>query len=439
MHVGAKQPPPAPPFDKSLFTCPDNSTLFSKSSLRRSNIVRLPDEEISKTFDVVLDELKEKLAKIKGCAADYINNFDTVLHKPNIPTTSSASKEDPSSSKTLIKIKSSLKPTKRNQADSFSSSTSSSRSSSSSSTCNDSNCSDSFCNMRKSVEMNKTERQASNETKEKENTKAEKLNAENEVPQRESTMRKSFVNELDSRYNIIESRAWIDSSNTSSSSLDQFNQSNRKILKQTEAKKSKQDQFKLELLNDYEDDVTDDGGAGLEDFKPTNQTITTNILPSSSLSSHRLNKYNTVRSIKMRSFSVVSPMASNIGESNLSSNGSSNQTTATSSSMSSSQTFSSKVAEFSTQNLFKTIKGESGLAKKKSHTMSRACLLIETEEKEKRLFDFFNDDHQVTESPKKSGIIRNEFKATRRARGRTVGADCSEINLRCKSEGKFDL
>ena len=89
----AVPPPPAPPIDINILkpvSCSNNFLTLKNSSKMR---IPIPDKEITKTFDVVLDELKTKLARIQTSENKYatsgeddINHFERLLHKPVLIT-----------------------------------------------------------------------------------------------------------------------------------------------------------------------------------------------------------------------------------------------------------------------------------------------------------------------------------------------------------------
>jgi hypothetical protein len=72
-------PPPAPPIDMSVFKPVVSSFLTLKKSTKMR--IPIPDDTMTKTFDIVLDELKSKLARIRT-SNENLTNIDNLLHKP---------------------------------------------------------------------------------------------------------------------------------------------------------------------------------------------------------------------------------------------------------------------------------------------------------------------------------------------------------------------
>jgi hypothetical protein len=80
---GSIAPPPAPPIDINVFRPVGASSFLT---LKKSNKLRIPipDDKMSKTFDIVLDELKSKLARIQRTASgEDVSNVDSLLRKPD--------------------------------------------------------------------------------------------------------------------------------------------------------------------------------------------------------------------------------------------------------------------------------------------------------------------------------------------------------------------
>jgi hypothetical protein len=78
-EVKYNPPPPAPPIDLSVF----KPVVAGFHTLKKSTKMRIPipDDTMTKTFDIVLDELKSKLARIRTSNED-LTNIDNLLHKP---------------------------------------------------------------------------------------------------------------------------------------------------------------------------------------------------------------------------------------------------------------------------------------------------------------------------------------------------------------------
>lgn len=73
-------PPPAPPIDLDLFKPINNSFVFSRLNLMKRSITRERDLETTKSFDAVVSELKTKLNKIRTNDENIIK-FETLLQK----------------------------------------------------------------------------------------------------------------------------------------------------------------------------------------------------------------------------------------------------------------------------------------------------------------------------------------------------------------------